>query len=144
MATANLSDSSYLSNTTLNAYLVSGVSNQRDFFLEHEEFLKWDRIDSQLQEWLSHPEEEDEDGYVSPSLVSIKLASRLLDACKANSLPVPNWVVTNGDGGIVVNFESRDRKMAIEFDESGTQELRIFFNHRLVERRPFDFIDEFD
>lgn len=143
MATANLPDSSYLSNTTQTAYLASGVSNQRDFFMEYEEQLKWQRIDSQMKAWLSHPEEEDEDGYVSPSLVSIKLASRLLDACKANSLPVPNWVVTNGDGGIVVNFESRDRKMAIEFDESGTQELRIFFNHRLVERRPFDFIGEF-
>lgn len=143
MATANLPDSSYLSNITQNAYLRSGVSNQSDFFLDVEKQLKWEQIDSQFKEWLSHPLEEDEDGYVSPSIVSIKLASKFLDAFTTNSLPVPNWVVTNGDGGIVINFESTDHKMAIEFDESGTQELRIFVNHRLVERTQFDLIGEF-
>lgn len=66
----------------------------------------------------------DEDGLVWPSDSSITIAYRLIDTFSDDpAVPLPEYTVPNGDGGILFEWNRGPSAIHIEIDEHGSMEL---------------------
>jgi hypothetical protein len=98
--------------------------------------IAWQEIiDRKLIDWGRSPGVIDEDGIVSPSIISVTEAIELVT--NNYKCPAPMRVVCNADGGIV--FEWRDGQLfeTIEIYEDGSKEYCLFDNSRLQHREAF-------
>lgn len=96
----------------------------------------WDQvIDRKLSDWASDPDQLADDGILPPSPQSIALASRIGRLMRDRDSAPPTSVVPNGEGGIV--FERAHGRVfeAIEIEDDGTVEYRLFEDYRLVHRQ---------
>jgi len=82
---------------------------------EDRQRQQWQKCIEQLTSWKHDPGQLDEEGTVTPSQATIRLALDLADSmCKRGLIP-PTRIVPDADGGIV--FE-RQKKDAFEQSES--------------------------
>lgn len=129
MATVDLKSISHL----LDATSVAADAEDSSSSERVKETQPWERFFSQLQEWQESPGHEDEDGYVSPSQISISTSQALLEALRKAGVTAPSRLVMNGDGGTVVKFTEGDSgKSVFEIEENGEIELRRYKNSRVV------------
>lgn len=138
---ATVIDASYLSSTPTAPFVAPGGGNKAAYFDRSDDYKGWERISSQLDEWLKLPEHEDEDGYVSPSTAAINVATEILNAMRMESFSAPTWVVMTGDGGISIELENGPQKVELEIDECGEQEARFYSYGRLVAHGKLTLVD---
>ena len=104
----------------------------------------WNRLVGQLLVWNRSPSQADEDGLESPSLAAIHRTFEFLFLMAAQSTPVPDQMVSDGEGGIVLErtSEAPNAVERLEVDSEGAAELLKFQQHKLVSRIPVPLPDE--
>ena len=98
---------------------------------------KWQRLIDQLLEWQSAPSQLDDEGVDPPSGETIRRAIVLLQALRNGQEAVPDSVVPDPNGGIVVERREKDVSEVFYVWDNGTVEYCRFQEARLVERRPY-------
>lgn len=104
---------------------------------DQEERFKaaWQRlIDYKLIEWGCNPTVIEDDGIEPPDTDTIQRAVELAKRFRDESLPPPDNVVPDGDGGIVFERREGDVSEVLHVWDDGTQEYLRFHDSRLVER----------
>lgn len=101
-------------------------------------------IDEKLVEWGRDPEELADDDLVPPSHAAVDSAVQEAqvwrDARESDDefVPLPQWVVPNGDGGIVFEWREGSIARVIEILDDGSVDCAIFEDNKLVSRTPID------
>ena len=123
-----------------NEELLAVTAKRRE---EHR--LRWqDIIDKKLIEWGRNPEELADDDLVPPSHAAVDSAVRKAqewrDAREYDNgfVPSPQWVVPNGDGGIVFEWREESTSAVVEVFDDGSAECAIFEDNKLVSRTSID------
>lgn len=106
---------------------------------------RWQEIiDSKLIEWGRDPGQVADDDLVLPSHAAVDLAVQKAqvwrDARESDDefVPSPQWVVPNGDGGIVFEWREESTAAVIEILDDGSVDCAIFEDGKLVSRASID------
>lgn len=106
---------------------------------------RWQEIiDKKLVEWGRDPEELADDDLVPPSPAAVDSAVQKAqvwrDARESDDdfVPSPQWVVPNGDGGIVFEWREESTAAVIEVFDDGSADCAIFEDNKLVSRISID------
>ena len=106
---------------------------------------RWQEIiDKKLVEWGRDPEELADDDLVPPSHAAVDSAVQEAkvwrDARESDDefVPLPQWVVPNGDGGIVFEWREGSIARVIEILDDGSVDCAIFEDNKLVSRISID------
>ncbi len=120
--------------------LLAVAARQRE-----ERRRRWQEIiDKKLVEWGRAPEELADDDLVPPSHAAVDSAVQKAqvwrDARESDDefVPSPQWVVPNGDGGIVFEWREKSTSAVIEILDDGSVDCAIFEDGRLVARTSID------
>jgi len=98
--------------------------------------VAWDQvIDWKLKDWSSDPDQLADDGILPPSPESIAQASRIARLMRDRHCAPPTSVVPSGDRGIVFERARGQVFEAIEIEDDGAVEYRLFEDCRLVHRQ---------
>ena len=123
-----------------NQELLAVTAKRRE---EHR--LRWQEIiDKKLVEWGRDPRQLADDDLVPPSLAAVDLAVQKAQAWRdaresdGEFVSSPQWVVPNGDGGIVFEWREGSTAAVIEILEDGSVDCAIFEDNKLVLRTPLD------
>ena len=106
---------------------------------------RWQEIiDKKLVEWGRDPEALADDDLVPPSHAAVDSAVQKAqvwrDARESDDdfVPSPQWVVPNGDGGIVFEWREESTAAVVEVFDDGSSDCAIFEDNKLVSRTPID------
>lgn len=106
---------------------------------------RWQEIiDKKLVEWGRDPEELADDDLVPPSHAAVDSAVQKAqvwrDARESDDdfVPSPQWVVPNGDGGIVFEWREESTAAVIEIFDDGSADYAIFEDNKLISRTSSD------
>jgi hypothetical protein len=103
---------------------------------EDRQRQQWQKCIEQLTSWKHDPGQLDEEGTVTPSQATIRLALDLADSmCKRGLIP-PTRIVPDADGGIVFERQKKDAFESIRIS-AGSIEQRFFEGCRLVSSASF-------
>lgn len=107
--------------------------------------LRWQEIiDKKLVEWGRDPGQLADDNLVPPSRAAVdsavQKAQEWRDTRESDDefVPSPQWVVPNGDGGIVFEWREESTAAVIEILDDGSRVCAIFEDGKLVSRTPID------
>ena len=106
---------------------------------------RWQEIiDSKLIEWGRDPKELADDDLVPPTPAAVDSAVQEAqvwrDARESDDefVPLPQWVVPNGDGGIVFEWREGSIARVVEILDDGSVDCAIFEDKKVVSRTPID------
>ncbi len=85
-----------------------------------------------LAEWARDPEGLEEDGLLPPSPAALGAAVRLVKALDSKTMPPLQWLVPNGDGGIVFEWRQDSFAEKIEILDDGSVTYAYFEHTRLM------------
>ncbi len=96
---------------------------------------QWDQIvQTTLTAWLNDPNQLQEDDLESPSQHVITRARDVSLAMRDQEVPPPLRIVSDGDGGIAVEWEAGATFATYQIDADGTEEFVVLVNSCLVRR----------
>lgn len=123
-----------------NDELLAVAARQRE-----ERRRRWQEIiDKKLVEWGRDPGQVADDDLVPPSPAAVDSAVQKAqvwrDARESDDefVPLPQWVVPNGDGGIVFEWREGSIARVVEILDNGSVDCAIFEDNKLVSRTPID------
>lgn len=106
-----------------------------------EHCQRWQEIiDKKLIEWGRDPRQLVDDDLVPPSHAVVDLAVQMAQVWRdarefdGQFLPSPQWVVPNGDGGIVFEWSEGSIAAVVEILGDGSVDYATFEDNRLMSR----------
>lgn len=129
------------STTLMSPPLVSAVNTEASIensqAPEQDYARAWEEvIDHTLIEWgRGDCDIWDDEGFQRPSIATLQLAIKVASSFRDNSIPPPDFVVTDPNGGIVFEFRLNEIKRQVHIWDDQTFECRSFEGDRLVDRQ---------
>ncbi|MBN1345416.1 MAG: hypothetical protein JXQ73_22170 [Phycisphaerae bacterium] len=91
-------------------------------------------IDTKLVEWGRNPRQLEEDDLVAPSVDSVEVACQVAMYFRDDGAPSPDWVVPNGDGGIVFERSLGTLTKTLEVLQDGSIESIDYRDSKIIRR----------
>lgn len=97
---------------------------------------QWEEIiNTKLIEWGRNPDGLEDDDLIPPSKSVVQTAIQLAQGARdARSIP-PDWIIPDGDGGIVFEWREASRAVKLELLDDGSAECLVFDHNRLLFRK---------
>lgn len=109
-----------------------------------DQALKWKSVEERIAAWAPatcEPDERvDEDGYRLPGRNAVALALEIAARLCTGGATSPQWVVSDGNGGIDFEWRDGDRAETLSINARCEMELMEFENSKLVARRPASLV----
>jgi len=96
----------------------------------------WQRLIDQLTQWRRDPSQLADEGVDAPSAEIIDKAILVAERSQQRGLPAPSSVVSDANGGIVLERREGSVAEVLHLWDDGTVEYQRFQGTALVERRP--------
>jgi hypothetical protein len=96
---------------------------------------QWEEIiNTKLIEWGRHPDQLEDDDLIPPSKSVVQTAIQIAQGARdARRIP-PDWIIPDGDGGIVFEWREANRAVKLELLDDGSAECLFFDHDRLLFR----------
>lgn len=92
-------------------------------------------INEPLIDWARNPDQLEDEGILPPSKDVIQLALNFAMYWRDKGSPAPDYVIPDGDGGIVFKRTAGDVTETIEIGAEGTVEIIGFRGHKIIKRK---------
>lgn len=104
---------------------------------------KWASVEEHIAAWTPATGEPDErtdaDGYRLPARKAVRLALEIAARLCQGGVTSPEWVASDGNGGIDFEWRSGDHAETLSINARGEMELMEFGNSKLIARKPATF-----
>ena len=104
------------------------------------EFIRWNElIESTLTRWSNHPELLDNEESIPPSCDLLRIAAYFAGKLRDLGEEAPVRIVTNGEGGVVFEFENEHERSFRSWEIRADNSLHYceFEDYRIVLREEF-------